>query len=231
MARVVSWEGVRVSTTLARRLLAVPQAAAGGGGFIIEDTFTEGSDTALGSHTPDTDTEGGGWTEENGTWTVRESGDFVNCSDTSHAVASIDAGVEDQEVTATITYDRGGGTFRWQGLMVRGDGAGSYLGFRVNGNVGGDADLILDGSVLHTWSSAFSPGISDLDVIKTRFTALGNDITVSFPDGEYSDLTYELTGGDATSHGVGCGHTHVGLYKFRGDTGEKWDDFEVIEAS
>jgi len=86
-------------------------------GYVIEDRFTEASSTALTSHTPDIDTEGGGWGAA-GTWTVSYSGYANQLWPAEEANAWIDSGISDLvisvDVTTTTDTSSGGGLiFRW----------------------------------------------------------------------------------------------------------------------
>jgi hypothetical protein len=81
----------------------------------VTDTFTEASDTALASHTPDVDTVGGGWTVQSGSFTVIASTDVCE----GDGRCFIDSGLADAVVTNDGTLHSGteagmGHVLRWQ---------------------------------------------------------------------------------------------------------------------
>ena len=98
----------------------------------FEDTFTEGSDTALASHTPDTDTSGDGWHQVEGTWTVLEATDNLRASSsTDFTVADSGAISGDQQVE--VTYNGQGGANRFSiDFKHDGDASSSRDSYRYN---------------------------------------------------------------------------------------------------
>src|SRR3990172_10524512 len=89
--RLASRSGVG-STTIPRRDSGVSPLLLGAGrdvkhggssdpyaAYLLYDSFTEPSDTALASHVPEKDVVGGGWTEIGGNWTVRGATDDLVC--------------------------------------------------------------------------------------------------------------------------------------------------------
>lgn len=75
--------------------------------YLVYDTFTETSDTALASHAPEKDSEGGGWAVTAGTWTVREASDDVATGQTT-AAGYIDAGTDNVDITCSFTLAASG---------------------------------------------------------------------------------------------------------------------------
>lgn len=217
-------------TAATKALFSMAAPAGGGGGFIIEDTFTEGSDTNIASHTPDTDSVGGGWTDGDGTWDVIASTDVVQeTTGGGNTEATIDAGVEDYTLTCTVSFLRGTAAARWQGLVMRSDGAGNYL-FVAARNDATSGDLVIgsrgaDASIYATFSGIITGGF-DGKTVRIRVVMSGNSITVQAPDGEFSDQSHTLTSTAATEYGAGCGHTRVGI-RSHNDPGGAWDNFEV----
>ncbi|MGD9156915.1 MAG: hypothetical protein PVG39_00785 [Desulfobacteraceae bacterium] len=59
---------------------------------VFLDTCTDTNGTSLDAHDPDVDTEGGGWTVQNGSWEIQSNRAY---SATALSIASIDAGVSD----------------------------------------------------------------------------------------------------------------------------------------
>jgi len=74
-------------------MLTLANRVGGSGVLVLKDTFTEGSNTALASHSPDVDLVGGGWTEGSGSWTVVASTDDLQVSaGTTHSLCNLDIG-------------------------------------------------------------------------------------------------------------------------------------------
>jgi hypothetical protein len=83
--------------------------------LLVQDLFTETSDTALASHTPNIDAVGNGWGASAGTWTVSGANDRVETGATT-AAAAIDSGQTAVDVEADFIFDA---TTDDAGLVVR----------------------------------------------------------------------------------------------------------------
>ena len=70
---------------------------------VVQDTFTEASDTSLASHTPDIDTVGGGWRHDTSSFTVQASTETVVSDTIGTTLATIDAGVANCIVSGDVT--------------------------------------------------------------------------------------------------------------------------------
>lgn len=87
---------------------------------IIEDTFTEGSNTALASHViAPVNVPASSWVESVGAWTVFAASDLTASDGTGGSRASVQSNVSDGTITVNIKVQTAGGpaqgiAFRWQ---------------------------------------------------------------------------------------------------------------------
>jgi hypothetical protein len=182
--------------------------------LLISDTFTEASDTALASHTPDTNVPGNPWVEDAGSWTVSGTNDWLNASGTTPGgegwLCSIDSGAADVEIQATIRVVTG---FTAPGIRFRITDASNYLTLRINTGTGLELVKREGGSntVLQTYT--FTPGGATDYVVKV--VADGSSIK-GYLDGTERVSQTSTFSQTATKHG------------FRGQsTSHRYDNFTV----
>lgn len=210
--------------------------ADGGPTTYVYDTFTEASDTDMASHTPDTDTGGGGWAQFNSSdIQVLASADQAQPVTAGNRLASlIDPGVEDVAIECAVTYERNGNDGRWGGLCFRHDattglyiapyGLATTVTMRLYSFDASGRTLIVD----HT--TDVSGGWDGVTAV-TRITCVGDVITLTFPNSEATGTySHTLTGGDATAYGDGSGNTQVGIVHNQGGSGSRWDNFTVTSV-
>ncbi len=77
-----------------------PTVPSSGATTLISDTFTAVDTTRLNTHTPDTNTPGGSWTEQSGTWTINSN--VVSPAATS-SYATIETGQTDMAISTDIS--------------------------------------------------------------------------------------------------------------------------------
>lgn len=113
--------GYTVTSSLAKY---TPSALAADGAapepaVYVYDTFTDGDGTSLDAHTPDIDTEGGGWTEDIGTdWTITSNIAWTPDRDTL-ATAYIDAGQADVAIYVSAKNNASNAAARDSGVSAR----------------------------------------------------------------------------------------------------------------
>ena len=106
---------------LARKLGVKPQdIAVPSGGATFEDTFVEdGSDVALGSHTPTGTNAGSGWSVINGSWNVQAANDIAHQTTVTDPGSSrLDSDIDTDDMTSyhgVFSF----GTFRAAGPLGR----------------------------------------------------------------------------------------------------------------
>jgi len=179
----------------------------------VVDTFTDTDTTALASHTPDTDTEAGGWTEDLGTWSVTSNTiRQTDLSTTSEAL--IDVGVEDMLVEADVTVN---GTAGGQGVTARAtDADNKYVAYGNPGTntwflrkkVGGTATTLASTSKTITAATSYN----------MKLLTVGDVQIATIDDG--SKLY-------ATDTAVPSGGTKAGLNDYHNSGTVVWDNFTV----
>jgi hypothetical protein len=70
--------------------------------YLVYDTFTDTNGTLLNAHTPDKDTEGGGWIHQSGEWEIQSDAAIPKTLVSSRAVTTIDAGDATVEVQSDL---------------------------------------------------------------------------------------------------------------------------------
>lgn len=160
-------------------------AAAGGGGTLIKsDSFTEGANTALESHTSES---GGGWEElQTSNFDVNAAGDYVSVDTndaTYRSISTVDAPTADYytEITGKSTNETSGEAF---GAGVRMDnvgGTGNGYVFFLRGS-GVRESYVRVAGVDTLISSGTVGGFSGATNYKLKISAVGSTISFYIDD-------------------------------------------------
>lgn len=191
-------------TTAARTLDCIFGGAADVSTTVVSDTFTEASDTALGSHTPDTDTPANGWVANDGGWEVKGSTDRLETTASApsgtYYIATIDADTADATITCRVNPNSASDNC---GVILRYADANNYLRLRINhaytpagitllSMVGGSeniedfAELALNATDSVDLNITMSGG--SINIIATR-VGTGTTASVSYTDGDLTANT------------------------------------------
>ena len=192
---------------------------------VLEDLFAEGSDTALESHTPDTDTVGGGWEIWAGSFNVIAASDDVDSTSSSDDIAAIDSGLSDLEIEADITMNKGTGGNAWQGLVIRGINNDDFMWVKPNGGTGNGAMQIgvnRFGEQIGLATTA-DLGITGGVTYNIRVWVKGDRWKVYLDDVEVLDV--DLGAYDVLDPFDDA--TYVGLYNDAASTNGTWDNLSV----
>lgn len=189
--------------------------------LLVYDTFTEGSDTDLNQHTPDTDAQGGGWAASN--LTVDATADVATeATPRNEGIkrATIETGEADVAFTVDVTTGEAS-TNQWVGAEFRRLNAAET--FRVELRVNDDAVhlyRVTGGSPLLLTSVSYTLATST--TYKLTVVLRGTSITIDV-DGDTLIRVLELTHRTETKHGF------YGQLVFQsGDTAlAKWDNFRL----
>ncbi len=196
-----------------------PEAAPAGPTTYVEDTFTDTNGTELVDHTPDTDTEGGGWSSRTAT---TDGGRIqANVYENEHTSREgqflIDAGVADCVVRMTLNL----GDNTQSGMYVRYSDSSNFWQIRVRDDT---QQVILYRVVAGSFNaddtqSATIANNTDYDMV---CTLSGNSVSC-----DVAGVTVSATNSHnntATSHGFW-------VRKFDTGTAEPYvDDFSVKSA-
>lgn len=187
----------------------------------VSDSFTDTNGTGLASHTPDTDVEGGGWTDSGGDFDIQSNQASTNSATTGGVFAGIDGGgIGDGILSADLTPGANGGfsSFNRVGLRFRASsGDNSQWLVRVD-EVNDLFELVkLDGVGNPSVIDSASVTINSATTYTVEVTFCGNDITTTLDGGN----TLSADDGDNSSE------TIVGLYlqQFGGDGAAAYDNF------
>lgn len=168
----------------------------------VQDTFTEASDTALESHSPETSHSWSG--AETTAWDVTASTDVAQRDGTNNQLAALAVGGSDADYLVEGTFATGGsgGDDRF-GLYGRYNGASfgsqsGYFGGKGTGADGSWALSRLDAGSFNTLGSGSISGFSASTEYKFGVHMNGNQISLYIDDVEevapVTDSTYSAVG-------------------------------------
>ena len=185
---------------------------AGGPTTLISDSFTEGTDTTIPSHSPEIDVVGNGWVYRSSTdngFISEGFGVMVNSTGSSTTnVYTIDSGQTDVDVTCTMNLTAGDNN----GIVVRAASATQYWAAIIQL----DNTFIIFEFPSLTVRASTSVTISENTDYTVRMFTSGNDISATFDGANlitYNSATYNTA-------------TDVGL---RGLGQAQTDDFVVLQ--
>lgn len=186
----------------------------------FSDAFTDSDGTGLDAHTPDTDTSGSGWTENNGNWEINSNEAEATGSSPGGAgwVATFDGG--DADGDAEVVVSGIANNTSTQGLVFRYSDNDNFWAVFVRRDNGGSGDHVRlfkresgSYSVIGGWSGSQS---SYTISVNTN----GNSIDVSI-DGTSRITTTDSFNASETRYGIRQGTSGNCVF----------DDFEFDDSS
>jgi len=189
------------------------------GSYLVYDTFTDDDAVILPDHTPNVDVEGGGWSEEVGSWAIIGNKAYVDTKVAQSEFAVIDAGEADCTIEVAITMtDDGAAIDHNVGLCFRYSATNDWWIFFFD--IGGaNADnLILGKYVTGVWTEvdkdAFVWNIGETKIMKIVME--GDDISCYIDDVLITSTTDAHNNTDA-KHGLFNNNTIT----------QRWDEFKI----
>jgi len=185
--------------------------------YLVYDTFTDTNATALADHTPDKDTEAGGWAVRAGTWEVNNNRGNVSAV-AGTATAVINCGVANVVVTTTAKAPNGAGV-DVSGIVVREADINNMILSRLRPKIDTvDVYSVIAGGWASLGSVAFD---------STR----GTDYELEFSYGAGGAWSYsvdEIEKLSGTNNILGT-NTNIGLLQHNGTNDDDcFDDFRAV---
>ena len=186
--------------------------------YLVYDTFTDDDDTALASHTPDKDSAGNGWVDDNAGFQV--SSNQAHSTTTGKNCSTIDTGNANVDIRTTITIKETA-VNEQGGIMFRADDFDNGIFLRFS-------PLSTPSSLTLTKRAAasetelaqvnWSPSVDD--VVEMKIIADDDDLLTGYLDG------VEKLSNTNTYNNTNPSH---GLYGYHaaGETAHLFDDFNV----
>ena len=180
---------------------------------LVSDAFTDTNGVALGSHVPDVDTVGGGWSEVSGTWAIQSNRCRLGTSRGGGQVAAIGAGEVPAAVSATCNFSGASGSYRGVFLCASSTGATGFL-IAIHNTAGGRLRIVENASAIRASVNVPIP-VGDFTL-----SATWDGVTITAQLDGANDIAYSPPSSPT--------HTHIGLRgRFAGDV---WDDLMATSS-
>ena len=185
--------------------------------YLVYDTFTDDENTALASHTPDKDSEGNGWIDDNAGFKVQDN--TAQATTTGKNCSTIDVGNANVDIRLTITIKENA-VNEQAGFALRADDFDNCIFLRYS-PLSDPTELTLvkrdGGGETQLDAVAWDPNIND--VVEMKIVADGDSIK-GYLDGVEKVSAINNFHNAVTSHGLYGYHS-------AGETAHLLDDINI----
>jgi len=187
-------------------------------GYLVYDKFTDDDATALAGHTPDKDSEGNGWIDDNAGFKVQNN--TAQATTVGKNCSTIDVGTANVDIRITIIVKENGAINEQAGIMLRADDWDNGIFLRYS-PLNDPTELTLTkrdgGAQTELDAVAWNPNIDD--VVEMKIIAEGDSIK-GYLDGVEKVSAINAFHNTVISHGLFGYHS-------AGETAHLLDNFNV----
>ena len=191
----------------------------------VNDTFTDSDGTAMASHTPDTDDNGGGWSTPSGAWTIQgNAAEATNLTSSDYMI--IDAGSADVIMTYSgVTSYAGSTAYEVIYGIFRYSDTSNYLRVSVSPLGGGIGVVRVEGGGHNTLATGSMTTLSgDNKSFDIEIRTHGDQIIIVVSTATQTKTFYLTSSFNNTETICGMEQLGIGTYTPHGV-----DNFKVLE--